>query len=222
MKRFAQNHQFYILVTFLMVMSSCVKEMDFNGVKDITLEPQMKIELLKAEITQEDMVAIFEDNLPPPIGYIPEAAPPGFYPFQLPNPIVKPISLTSEERILKYLVDGVDKESGAATPVLTFTFTNTINSEFGIEIYLLDKDKKEINISETHGESSISASVGGRIVESVVSYSYDAADIKKAVEIAIKFTMDPNEDLYPDPNRSLTINSNGIFNFSYDTSEGLP
>src|SRR5699024_955612 len=104
MKRFAQNHQFYILVAFLLVMSSCVKEMDFDGVKDITLTPEMEIQLLKAEITQEDMVAIFEDHL---LGSSPK---PGYIPFtgmSSPiDPIKKPISLTSEERILKYLVEG--------------------------------------------------------------------------------------------------------------------
>src|SRR5690606_40063008 len=136
MRRFAQNHQYYILVAFLLVMSSCVKEMDFGGVKDITLTPQMQIELLKAEITQDKMVEIFENETGSTHGYIPGNG----VSVSLPNPIVKPISLTSEERILKYLVDGVDEESGVVTPVLNFEFTNTINCKFDFEISLLDKD----------------------------------------------------------------------------------
>jgi len=221
MKRFAQNHQFYILVAFLLVMSSCVKEMDFDGVKDITLTPEMEIQLLKAEITQEEMVAIFEDRLSvstPKPGYIPPigAPPPSL------GPIKKPISLTSEERILKYLVEGEDSKSGVPTPVLTFTFTNTINSEFDIEIYLRDKNEKILSEKEKNGIIIIGASVNGAEENVTKSFTYTPAQIRNATEIVIDFILTPKEDLYPDATRSLTINANGIFNFSYDTSEGLP
>lgn len=222
MKIRAQNRHFYILFAVLLVMSSCVKEMDFDGAKDITLEPTMEIKLLEAKMTQEVIVELFEDNLPssvPAVGYIP-----GVASFSLPEPIKKPISLTSEERILKYLKDSTVtiNNQQLKTPLLSFNFTNTIEREFEFNISLLDKDGNVLPKAETTGENRIPASTNGTLEESNVSYSYSVANIKKATHIAIDFKVKNGANLYPGTDRELTINATGIFNFHYDVSDGLP
>src|SRR5690606_9203393 len=161
MKSFAQNHHFYILFISLLMMSSCVKEMDFDGAKDITLEPTMEIKLLEAKFTQDFMVTEFEDHIPsslPELDYIP-----GMLTFPIPDPISKPITLSSEERILKYLTEGTDTINGdtVTTPVLYFEFTNTIDREFEFEISLRDKDNKVLLDAQNNGKITILPSNAG-------------------------------------------------------------
>ena len=220
MRKFAQNHHFYIFLAVLLVLTSCVKEMDFDGVKDITLEPQMEIKLLKGEFTQDFMVQEFEKYLPsgvPLQGYIP-----GSIDFSLPVPYKRPISLTSEERILEYLVDGTNDESGEPTPVLKFEFTNTIDSSFDFDITLLDKDGDPIEVDGVEGDSEVQASSGGVIEKSNISYFYNSENIKKATDISISFSMSTGSALHKGTNNRIIIDASGIFNFNYDISNGLP
>ncbi|EKF54515.1 hypothetical protein I215_12293 [Galbibacter marinus] len=220
MRKLAQNHHFYIFLAVLLVLTSCVKEMDFDGVKDITLEPQIEIKLLKGEFTQDFMVQEFEKYLPsgvPLQGYIPASIN-----FSLPEPHERPISLTSEERILEYLVDGTNDESGEPTPVLKFEFTNTIDSSFDFDIKLLDKDGDPIEEDGVEGDSEVQASSGGVIEKSNISYFYSAEKIKNATDVFISFTMSTVSDLHKGTDNSLTIDASGVFNFNYDISNGLP
>lgn len=220
MKLFARNYHVYVFYAFLLVMSSCVKEMDFDGVKDITLEPQIEIKLLKGEFTQDFMVQEFEKYLPsgvPLQGYIPASIN-----FSLPEPHERPISLTSEERILEYLVDGTNGESGEPTPVLKFEFTNTIDSSFEFNITLLDKDGDPIKVDGVVGDSEVQASSGGVIEKSNISYFYNSENIKNATDISISFSMSTGSDLHKGTNNRIIIDASGIFNFNYDISNGLP
>lgn len=220
MRKLAQNPHLYFILTALLLLTSCVKEMDFDGVKDITLEPQMEIKLLKGEFTQDFMVQEFEKYLPsgvPLQGYIP-----GSIDFSLPVPYERPISLTSEERILEYLVDGTDDESGEPTPVLKFEFTNTIDSSFDFDIKLLDKDGDPIEVDGVEGDSEVQASSGGVIEKSNISYFYNSEKIKKATDIFISFSMSTGSDLHKGTDNRIIIDASGIFNFNYDISNGLP
>lgn len=220
MRKLAQNPHLYFILTALLLLTSCVKEMDFDGVKDITLEPQMEIKLLKGEFTQDFMVQKFEEYLPsgvPLQGYIP-----GSINFSLPVPYKRSISLTSEERILEYLVDGTDDESGEPTPVLKFEFTNTIDSSFDFDIKLLDKDGDPIEEDGVEGDSEVQASSGGVIEKSNISYFYSAEKIKNATDVSISFTMSTVSNLHKGTDNSLTIDASGVFNFNYDISNGLP
>lgn len=220
MRKLAQNPHLYFILTALLLLTSCVKEMDFDGVKDITLEPQIEIKLLKGEFTQDFMVQEFEKYLPsgvPLQGYIPASIN-----FSLPEPHERPISLTSEERILEYLVDGTNGESGEPTPVLKFEFTNTIDSSFEFNITLLDKDGDPIKVDGVVGDSEVQASSGGVIEKSNISYFYSAEKIKNATDVSISFTMSTVSDLHKGTDNSLTIDASGVFNFNYDISNGLP
>lgn len=221
MKIRAQNCHFYILFAILLVMSSCVKEMDFDGAKDITLEPAMEIRLLEAKMTPEDMINQVEKRTGSSIQFIPgnvSPIPP------LPIHIEKPISLTSEERILKYLVEGKDTIDNVPreTPRVEFEFVNTINRGFEFEISLLDKDGNPLDEAEANGAINISASVNGTEEKTIKYYTYTVNQIKKATDIAIDFTLKSGANLYKDSEGELTINATGIFNFEYDVSNGLP
>jgi|SRR5690606_3341765 len=216
MRRFAQNHQFYILVAFLLVMSSCVKEMDFGGVKDIKLEPEMELKLLEFRMTPEEAINVIENETGVVIPMIPMSSTP--YP-TTPIRIEEPIVLNSKERILEHLVNGVTKDSGEDTPLITFTFTNTINADFKIEIALLDKDGHELIEKEKNGFLTIPAKTTAAIDH---KYSYNAEQIKIATAIRIDLSIAPKENLDRNSEGELAINASGIFNFSYDPSEGLP
>src|SRR5690606_30499091 len=102
MKSFAQNHHFYILFISLLMMSSCVKEMDFDGAKDITLEPTMEIKLATAEITTQQVISIMDEEVAE-LALPPELAD-TLYKAELPVPAdTASVDITSEERIVKYL-----------------------------------------------------------------------------------------------------------------------
>lgn len=195
--------------------------MDFDGAKDITLEPTMEIKLLEAKFTQDFMVTEFEDHIPsslPALDYIP-----GSLTFPMPDPISKPITLSSEERILKYLAKGTETINGnqVVTPVLSFEFTNTIDREFEFEISLLDKDNNVLTDKQKNGNIIIEASSAG-VPRQYFLYSYSPEQIKSATDVVVDFTIKSGADLYKGTERELSIRATGVFNFKYDVSDGLP
>src|SRR5690606_4929385 len=126
MKSFAQNQLFYLLFISLLMMSSCVKEMDFDGAKDITLEPTMEIKLATAEITTQQVVSIIDEKVAE-LALPPELAD-DLYKAELPVPAdTAPVDITSEERITKYLENATIK----------FEFLNTTPRDISVEVFLL-------------------------------------------------------------------------------------
>src|SRR5690606_33238058 len=98
MRKFAQNHHFYIFLTVLLVLTSCVKEMDFDGVKDITLQPEIEAKLAHAEITTEEIITQLEEVAEEQ--GVPKPYPKIIYQAGLPTiPSDAEVDITSEERV---------------------------------------------------------------------------------------------------------------------------
>src|SRR5690606_5894489 len=129
MRKLAQNPHSYFFLAVLLVLTSCVKEMDFDGVKDITLEPEMEAKLAHAEITTEEIITRLEEvaennNVPKPYPSI-------IYEAELPTiSSDADVDITSEERVIKYL----DSAS------LNFKIVNTTPRTMDIRVELLRSD----------------------------------------------------------------------------------
>src|SRR5690606_2640212 len=123
-----------------------------------------------------------------------------------PIPIKERISLTSEERILKYLVDGTETIDGnsVTTPVLNFKFNNTIDREFQFKISLLDKGENVLLEKEANGVFTIYAPSSGTAKPVNKSYTYTVGQIKKASFIAIDITLKGGSDLRKESKGELT------------------
>lgn len=210
MKRFAQNRHFYILIILLgVVLTSCVKEMDFDGIKDVQLTPTMNIDLMEAEITTAEVVAmmekIAEDN-----GAGPPPYPPQFYEGGLPSFTTSaPVDIASEERITKYLENAT----------LYFEFKNTTPRDISIDVRL--KDGNNILSGGTLNKI-LPASNDTPIIDSLVFTGSGVEDLKKLNNVEIEIDVASGTALSEDSPGEFSLSSTGTFNFEYDVSNGLP
>lgn len=209
MKRFAQNRHFYILIILLgVVLTSCVKEMDFDGIKDVQLTPKMNIDLMEAEITTAEVVAMIDaeaerNGVPgppyPSIIYTSEFKE---------DSISAPVDITSEERITKYL----DSTS------IEFKFTNTTPRDIVVEVELLMEGGQVDSFNRIlprYTEEPV-------MVKSEFYESDEINKIKKLNEVKINLTMNRGIDIKENPYGKFALSATGTFNFEYDVSNGLP
>lgn len=208
MKLFARNYHVYVFYAFLLVMSSCVKEMDFDGVKDITLEPEMEAKLAHAEITTEQIIIKLEQ----------EAENAGLskpYPSQIftaglpPISSDAPVEITSEERVIKYL----------DSAWLNFNIVNTTPRAMEIRVELRRDDNSVIDFLE----ETIPSNTDSFIPEPLVFNGKQAIEeLKQMTQVKIDITMKQGADLRKNPSGKFEMTTTGIFKFNYDISEGLP
>src|SRR5690606_19507830 len=208
MKLCARNYHVYVFYAFLLVMSSCVKEMDFDGVKDITLEPEMEAKLAHAEITTEQIIVKLEQGAED--AGLSQPYPSQIYTAGLP-PISSdaPVEITSEERVIKYL----------ERALLNFNIGNTTPRAMEIRVELLRDDNSVIDFLE----ETIPANTASFIPKPLEFNGKSAIEeLKQMTQVKIDITMKQGADLRVDPSGKFEMTTTGIFKFNYDISEGLP
>jgi len=201
MKRFAQNRHFYILIILLgVVLTSCVKEMDFDGIKDIQLTPTMNIDLMEAEITTAEVVAELEKiGLPPSVRDT----------IGFPYYDTASVDIASEERITKYL----------ESATLYFEFMNTTPRDISVDVRL--KNGNNILSGGTLNKI-LPASNDTPIIDSLVFTGSEVEDLKKLNNVEIEIDVASGTALSEDSPGEFSLSSYGTFNFEYDVSNGLP
>src|SRR5690606_28116620 len=210
MKLCARNYHVYVFYAFLLVMSSCVKEMDFDGVKDITLEPEMEAKLAHAEITTEQIIVKLEQEADD--AGLSQPYPSQIYTAGLP-PISSdaPVEITSEERVIKYL----------ERALLNFNIVNTTPRAMDIRVELLS-DNDNDNVIDFL-EETIPANTASFIPEPLEFNGKSAIEeLKQMTQVKIDITMKQGADLRVDLSGKFEMTTTGIFKFNYDISEGLP
>lgn len=209
MKLFARNYHVYVFYAFLLVMSSCVKEMDFDGVKDITLEPEMEAKLAHAEITTEQIIIKLEQEAEN--AGLSKPYPSQIYTAGLPSIYSDdaPVEITSEERVIKYL----------DSAWLNFNIVNTTPRAMEIRVELLRDDNSVIDFLE----ETIPSNTDSFIPEPLVFNGKQAIEeLKQMTQVKIDITMKQGADLRENPSGKFEMTTTGIFKFNYDISEGLP
>lgn len=201
MKRFAQNRHFYILITLLgVVLTSCVKEMDFDGIKDVQLTPKMNIDLMEAEITTAEVVAELEKiGLPPSVRDT----------IGFPYYDTASVDIASEERITKYL----------ESATLYFEFKNTTPRDISIELILRNDNNDEI---KRIPQKELKANTKDTVIDSLVFTGGEVEDLKRLRSVEIEINVTSGTALSEDSPGKFSLSSYGTFNFEYDVSNGLP
>src|SRR5690606_19578150 len=212
MKLFARNYHDYVFYAFLLVMSSCVKEIDFDGVKDITLEPEMEAKLAHAEITTEQIIIKLEQEAEnaglskPYPSQIFTAGLPSIYSDDA------PVEITSEERVIKYL----------DSAWLNFNIVNTTPRAMEIRVELRRDDSDDNSVIDFL-EETIPSNTDSFIPEPLVFNGKQAIEeLKQMTQVKIDITMKQGADLRKNPSGKFEMTTTGIFKFNYDISEGLP
>src|SRR5690606_23787444 len=209
MKLFARNYHVYVFYAFLLVMSSCVKEMAFDGVQDITLEPEMEAKLAHAEITTEQIIIKLKQEAEnaglskPYPSQIFTAGLPSIYSDDA------PVEITSEERVIKYL----------DSAWLNFNIVNTTPRAMEIRVELRRDDNSVIDFLE----ETIPSNTDSFIPEPLVFNGKQAIEeLKQMTQVKIDITMKQGADPRENPSGKFEMTTTGIFKFNYDISEGLP
>lgn len=208
MKIFARNHYFFILLTTLLVMSSCVKEMDFEGAKDITFEPQMKIEVAKAEISTQEIIDKIDERIPDgtPDPVVDQIYKEKFGPLEQ----SADVDISSLDTAMEYL----------ESATLNFNFINSTPRDITITVRMYKKGNN--TPIETFTEPLPKSNNDTITVISEFGKGTEIENLKKLAKLEIDITVEGGADLRTDPTGKFELNTVGIFNFSYDPSQGLP
>lgn len=207
MKIFARNHYFFILLTTLLVTGSCVKEMDFEGAKDITFEPEMELQVAKAEISTQEIVTIIDEGIPDDT---PDPVVDQIYKGSYPVPSQSAdVDISSLDTAMEYL----------ESATLNFNFINSTPRDITITVSMYKKDNTLI---DTFKETLPKSSNDTITVEREFGKGTQIENLKKLAILEIDIAVEAGTDLRDDPSGKFELITVGTFNFSYDPSTGLP